>query len=118
MNLIVGCTYHMSSGHRLQDVRVILGIQSPKLRMVLWNLNTLRFGGDYTPQSSSDKESQDSYSLMVEISSPENERISPEKSWLEDELSLWKGPLSGNILTSLRGMFEENISSLKLTARP
>ena len=28
---------------------------SPKLRMVSWNLNTLRFGGDYTPQSSSDK---------------------------------------------------------------
>ena len=23
-----------------------LGIQSPKLRMVSWNLNTLRFGGD------------------------------------------------------------------------
>ena len=32
---------------------------SPKLRMVSWNLNTLRFGGDYTPQSSSDKVSQD-----------------------------------------------------------
>ena len=28
---------------------------SPKLRMVSWNLNTLRFGGDYIPQSSSDK---------------------------------------------------------------
>ena len=28
---------------------------SPKLRMVSWYLNTLRFGGDYTPQSSSDK---------------------------------------------------------------
>ena len=28
---------------------------SPKLGMVSWNLNTLRFGGDYTPQSSSDK---------------------------------------------------------------
>jgi len=28
---------------------------SPKLRMVSWNLNTLRFGGDDTPQSSSDK---------------------------------------------------------------
>ena len=27
---------------------------SPKLRMVSWNLNTLRFGGDYIPQSSSD----------------------------------------------------------------
>ena len=24
-------------------------IQSPKLRMVSWNLNTFRFGGDYTP---------------------------------------------------------------------
>ena len=28
---------------------------SPKLRMVSWNLNTLRFGGDCTPQLSSDK---------------------------------------------------------------
>ena len=28
---------------------------SPKLRMVSWNLNTLRFGRDCTPQSSSDK---------------------------------------------------------------
>ena len=28
---------------------------SPKLRMVSWSLNALRFGGDYTPQSSSDK---------------------------------------------------------------
>ena len=56
-----GMYCQMSSGHRLQDVRVILGIQSPKLRMDSWNLNTLRFGGDYTPQSSSDKESQDSY---------------------------------------------------------
>ena len=28
-----------------------LGIQSPKLRMVSWNLNTFRFGGDYTPQA-------------------------------------------------------------------
>ena len=28
---------------------------SPKLRMVSWNLNTWRFGGDCTPQSSSDK---------------------------------------------------------------
>ena len=27
---------------------------SPKLRMVSWNLNTLRFGGDCTPQLSSD----------------------------------------------------------------
>ena len=28
---------------------------SPNLRMVSWNLNTWRFGGDYTPQSTSDK---------------------------------------------------------------
>ncbi len=28
---------------------------SPYLRMVSWNLNTLLFGGDFTPQSSSDK---------------------------------------------------------------
>ena len=28
---------------------------SPYLRMVSWNLNTLRFGGDFTPQSSSHK---------------------------------------------------------------
>ena len=28
-----------------------LGIQSPKLRMEAWNLNTFRFGGDYTPQT-------------------------------------------------------------------
>ena len=27
---------------------------SPKLRMVSWNLNTMRFGGDWTPQSSSE----------------------------------------------------------------
>ena len=26
-----------------------VGIQSPKLRMVLWNLNTMRFGRDWTP---------------------------------------------------------------------
>ena len=26
-----------------------LGIQSPKLRMVSWNLNTFLFGGDCTP---------------------------------------------------------------------
>ena len=26
--------------------RLALGIQSPKLRMVSWNLNTFRFGGD------------------------------------------------------------------------
>ena len=32
-----------------------LGIQSPKLRRVSWNLNTVRFGGDYTPSSTSDK---------------------------------------------------------------
>ena len=36
------------------DLSNSLGIQSPKLRMVSWNLNTLRFGGDYTPQSSFD----------------------------------------------------------------
>ena len=28
---------------------------SPKLRMGAWNLYPLRFGGDYTPQSSFDK---------------------------------------------------------------
>ena len=28
---------------------------SPKLRMVSWNLNTFRFGGDYTRQSSSEE---------------------------------------------------------------
>ena len=27
---------------------------TPKLRMVLWNLNTMRFGGDWTPQSSAE----------------------------------------------------------------
>ena len=26
-----------------------LGIQSPKLRMVSWNLNIMRFEGDWTP---------------------------------------------------------------------
>ena len=37
-------------------VHFALGIQSPKLRMLSWNLITFRFGGDYTPQqSSSDK---------------------------------------------------------------
>ena len=32
-----------------------LGIQSPKLRMVSWNLSTMQFGGDWTPQSTADK---------------------------------------------------------------
>ena len=31
-----------------------LGIQSPNLRMVSWNPNTLRFGGHWTPQSSAE----------------------------------------------------------------
>ena len=29
-------------------------ISSPNLRMVSWNLSTMRFGGDWTPQSSSE----------------------------------------------------------------
>ena len=31
-----------------------LGIQSPKLRMGAWNQNTMRFEGDWTPQSSAE----------------------------------------------------------------
>ena len=37
------------------DSHVGLGILAHLLRMGAWNLNTLRFGGDCTPQSSSDK---------------------------------------------------------------
>ena len=51
-------TMHGSYG-KSNDLWVTLGIQSPKLRMGAWNLNTLRFGGDWIPQSSSDKVSQD-----------------------------------------------------------
>ena len=32
---------------------------SPKLRMVFWNLNTMRFGGDCTPQSSAENMTND-----------------------------------------------------------
>ena len=35
--------------YRCQSLSLPVGIQSPKLRMVSWNLNAARFGGDYTP---------------------------------------------------------------------
>ena len=34
--------------YRCQSLSLPVGIQSPKLRMVSWNLNAVRFGGDYT----------------------------------------------------------------------
>ena len=37
------------------DLAICRDPGSPKLRMVSWNLNTWRFEGDCTPQSSSDK---------------------------------------------------------------
>ena len=45
----------------LHPQKLIPGILAHLLRMVSWNLNTFRCGGDYTPQSSSDKVSQDPY---------------------------------------------------------
>ena len=55
---------------------------SPKLRMVSWNLNTWRFGGDCTPQSSSNKVigSQGNFIFTeTNISSPPENRSSLSK---------------------------------------
>ena len=52
---LVSVTGGNQNVHLKMQALYSLGILAHLLRMVSWNLNTLHFGGDYTPQSSSDK---------------------------------------------------------------